>query len=94
MVRQCHENTCPVGIATQDENLRAKFTGAPEQVMQLFKFIAEDVRSYLQIFNVDSLDDLIGHADLLGLKVMDNNLPKSLHKLLRNAVSDLSLIHI
>ena len=55
MVRQCHENTCPVGIATQDENLRAKFTGAPEQVMQLFKFIAEDVRSYLQIFNVDSL---------------------------------------
>ena len=88
MVRHCHENTCPVGIATQDENLRAKFTGAPEQVMQLFKFIAEDVRSYLQIFNVDSLDDLIGHADLLGLKVMDNNLPKSLHKLLRNAVSD------
>ena len=38
MVRQCHENTCPVGIATQDENLRAKFPGAPEQVVQLFKF--------------------------------------------------------
>ena len=88
MVRQCHENTCPVGIATQDENLRAKFTGAPEQVMQLFRFIAEDVVSYLKIFNVESLDDLIGHADLLGLKVMDNNLPKSLHKLLVNAVSD------
>ncbi len=63
MVRQCHENTCPVGIATQDENLRAKFTGAPEQVMQLFKFIAEDVKSYLQIFNVDSLDDLIDYQD-------------------------------
>ena len=89
MVRQCHENTCPVGIATQDENLRAKFVGAPEQVMQLFKFIAEDIKSYLDIFNVSSLNDLIGHADLLGLKVMDNNLPKSLHKLLR-----LSLIHI
>ena len=88
MVRQCHENTCPVGIATQDENLRAKFVGAPEQVMQLFKFIAEDIKSYLDIFNVSSLTDLIGHADLLGLKVMDNNLPKSLHKLLRNAVSD------
>ena len=88
MVRQCHENTCPVGIATQDENLRAKFVGAPEQVMQLFKFIAEDIKSYLDIFNVSSLNDLIGHADLLGLKVMDNNLPKSLHKLLRNAVSD------
>ena len=88
MVRQCHENTCPVGIATQDEDLRAKFVGAPEQVMQLFKFIAEDIKSYLDIFNVSSLNDLIGHADLLGLKVMDNNLPKSLHKLLRNAVSD------
>ena len=56
--------------------------------MQLFKFIAEDIKSYLDIFNVSSLNDLIGHADLLGLKVMDNNLPKSLHKLLRNAVSD------
>ena len=47
MVRQCHENTCPVGIATQDENLRAKFPGAPEQVVQLFKFIANDVMAYL-----------------------------------------------
>ena len=57
MVRQCHENTCPVGIATQDENLRAKFTGAPEQVMQLFQFLAEDVQEYLQIFNVSELED-------------------------------------
>ena len=88
MVRQCHENTCPVGIATQDENLRAKFTGAPEQVMQLFQFLAEDVQEYLQIFNVSELEDLIGHADLLGLKVVDNNLPSSLHKLLVNAVPE------
>jgi glutamate synthase (NADPH/NADH) large chain len=88
MVRQCHENTCPVGIATQDENLRAKFTGAPEQVMQLFQFLAEDVQEYLQIFNVSELEDLIGHADLLGLKVLDNNLPISLHKLLVNAVPE------
>ena len=88
MVRQCHENTCPVGIATQDENLRAKFNGAPEQVMQLFTFLAEDVQNYLKLFNVDKLDDLIGHADLLGLKVLDNNLPSSLHKLLVNAVSE------
>ena len=88
MVRQCHENTCPVGIATQDENLRAKFTGAPELVMQLFKFLAEDVQKYLQIFNVTELEDLIGHADLLGLKVLDNNLPSSLHKLLKNAVPE------
>ena len=88
MVRQCHENTCPVGIATQDENLMAKFTGAPEQVMQLFQFLAEDVQEYLQIFNVSELEDLIGHADLLGLKVLDNNLPSSLHKLLVNAVPE------
>ena len=88
MVRQCHENTCPVGIATQDENLRAKFTGAPEQVMQLFQFLAEDVQEYLQIFNVSELEDLIGHANLLGLKVLDNNLPSSLHKLLVNAVPE------
>ena len=88
MVRQCHENTCPVGIATQDENLRAKFNGAPEQVMQLFTFLAEDVQNYLKLFNVDKLGDLIGHADLLGLKVLDNNLPSSLHKLLVNAVSE------
>ena len=88
MVRQCHENTCHVGIATQDENLRAKFTGAPEQVMQLFQFLAEDVQEYLQIFNVSELEDLIGHADLLGLKVLDNNLPSSLHKLLVNAVPE------
>ena len=87
MVRQCHENTCPVGIATQDENLRAKFNGAPEQVMQLFTFLAEDVQKYLRLFNVEKLDDLIGHADLLGLKVLNNNLPSSLHKLLVNAVA-------
>ena len=88
MVRQCHENTCPVGIATQDENLRAKFNGAPEQVMQLFTFLAEDVQKYLRLFNVEKLDDLIGHADLLGLKVLNNNLPSSLHKLLVNAVAE------
>ena len=88
MVRQCHENTCPVGIATQDENLRSKFSGAPEQVIQLFNFIAKDVERYLKIFNVKTLDDLIGHADLLGLKVVENNLPSSLHKILVNAVSD------
>ena len=53
MVRQCHENTCPVGIATQDENLRAKFPGAPEQVVQLFRFIANDITSFLDELNLD-----------------------------------------
>ena len=84
MVRQCHENTCPVGIATQDENLRAKFSGAPEQVIQLFNFIANDVISYLEKFNVSNIDDLLGRADLLGLKISNNNLSKSLHKILMN----------
>ena len=84
MVRQCHENTCPVGIATQDENLRAKFPGAPEQVIQLFNFIANDVISYLEKFNVSNIDDLLGRADLLGLKISNNNLSKSLHKILMN----------
>jgi glutamate synthase domain-containing protein 2/glutamate synthase domain-containing protein 1/glutamate synthase domain-containing protein 3 len=84
MVRQCHENTCPVGIATQDKNLRAKFPGAPEQVIQLFNFIANDVISYLEKFNVGNIDDLLGRADLLGLKISNNNLSKSLHKILMN----------
>ena len=103
MVRQCHENTCPVGIATQDENLRAKFSGAPEQVIQLFNFIANDVISYLEKFNVSNIDDLLGRADLLGLKISNNNLSKSLHKILMNFsieekhpgfIRHLSLIHI
>ena len=84
MVRQCHENTCPVGIATQDENLRAKFPGAPEQVVQLFKFIANDVMAYLDKFGVNDIQDLLGRADLLGLKISNSDLSKSLHKILMN----------
>ena len=84
MVRQCHENTCPVGIATQDENLRAKFPGAPEQVVQLFRFIAKDIIAFLDELNLPKLDDLRGRADLLGLKISKNDLSKSLHKLLMN----------
>ena len=84
MVRQCHENTCPVGIATQDENLRAKFPGAPEQVVQLFKFIANDVMAYLDKFGVNDIEDLLGRADLLGLKISNSDLSKSLHKILMN----------
>ena len=47
MVRQCHSNTCPVGVCTQDESLRAKFTGSPDKVVNLMSFIAEDVREIL-----------------------------------------------
>ena len=84
MVRQCHENTCPVGIATQDENLRAKFPGAPEQVVQLFRYIANDITSFLDELNLDNLENLRGRADLLGLKISNNDLSKSLHRLLMN----------
>ena len=84
MVRQCHENTCPVGIATQDKNLRAKFPGAPEQVVQLFNFIANDVMAYLDKFGVNNIEDLLGRADLLGLKISNSDLSKSLHKILMN----------
>ena len=84
MVRQCHENTCPVGIATQDKNLRAKFPGAPEQVVQLFNFIANDVMAYIDKFGVNDIEDLLGRADLLGLKISNSDLSKSLHKILMN----------
>ncbi len=65
MVRQCHENTCPVGIATQREDLRAKFTGAAEQVVVLFRLVAEEVRRHLAGLGARSLDEVIGRADFL-----------------------------
>ncbi len=65
MVRQCHSNTCPVGVCTQDPELRKKFTGTPEKVVNLFSFIAEEVRDILAGLGFKSLDDVIGRADLL-----------------------------
>ena len=65
MVRQCHSNTCPVGICTQDERLRAKFTGNPEKVINLMTFIAEEVRDILARLGVRSLDEVIGRTELL-----------------------------
>ena len=65
MVRQCHSNTCPVGVCTQDEALRAKFTGTPEKVINLFTFIAEEVREILGSLGVRSLQDIVGRTDLL-----------------------------
>ncbi len=65
MVRQCHSNTCPVGVCVQDERLRAKFTGTPEKVINLMTFIAEEVREILSRLGVRTLDELIGRTDLL-----------------------------
>ncbi|CAA7616276.1 glutamate synthase, large subunit [Magnetospirillum sp. LM-5] len=65
MVRQCHSNTCPVGVCTQDPELRARFTGSPEKVVNLFTFIAEEVREILASLGARSLDEIVGRTDLL-----------------------------
>ncbi len=65
MVRQCHSNTCPVGVCTQDEKLRDKFVGTPEKVINLMTFIAEEVREVLARLGVRSLDEVVGRTELL-----------------------------
>ena len=65
MVRQCHSNTCPVGVCVQDESLRQKFTGTAEKVVNLFSFIAEEVREILADLGVADLRAIIGRTDLL-----------------------------
>ena len=65
MVRQCHSNTCPVGVCTQDEDLRKKFTGTPEKVVNLFTFIAEEVREILASLGFKNLNEIVGRTDLL-----------------------------
>jgi glutamate synthase (NADPH/NADH) large chain len=65
MVRQCHSDTCPVGICTQNENLRKKFTGTPEKVVNLFTFVAEEVREILASLGFTNLNEVIGRTDLL-----------------------------
>jgi len=65
MVRQCHSNTCPVGVCTQDEALRAKFAGSPEKVISLFSFVAEEVREILAALGFRRMEDIIGRTDLL-----------------------------
>jgi len=65
MVRQCQSNTCPVGVCTQDESLRAKFTGSADKVVNLITFYATEVREILASIGARSLDDVIGRADLL-----------------------------
>ena len=65
MVRQCHSNTCPVGVCTQDDKLREKFTGTPEKIVNLFNFIAKEVRQILAELGFKSLNEIIGRTDLL-----------------------------
>ena len=65
MMRKCHLNTCPVGVATQDPVLRAKFTGKPEHVVNYFFFVAEEARQIMAQLGIRKFDELIGRADLL-----------------------------
>jgi len=68
MMRKCHLNTCPVGVATQDPELRKKFTGQPEHVVNFFFFIADEVREYMAQLGIRKFDELIGRSDLLGMQ--------------------------
>jgi glutamate synthase domain-containing protein 2/glutamate synthase domain-containing protein 1/glutamate synthase domain-containing protein 3 len=65
MMRKCHLNTCPVGIATQDPDLRQKFTGAPEHVVNFFFYVAEDLRRHMARLGFRTLDEMIGRVDCL-----------------------------
>ncbi|MEI7967709.1 MAG: glutamate synthase-related protein [Betaproteobacteria bacterium] len=68
MMRKCHLNTCPVGVATQDPELRKRFRGQPEHVVNYFFFVAEEVRGYMAQLGIRRFEDLIGRSDLLDMK--------------------------
>jgi glutamate synthase (NADPH/NADH) large chain/glutamate synthase (ferredoxin) len=68
MMRKCHLNTCPVGVATQDPVLRKKFSGKPEHVVNFFFFIAEEVRQIMAQLGIAKFDDMIGRSDLLDMR--------------------------
>jgi glutamate synthase (NADPH) large chain len=67
-MRKCHLNTCPVGVATQDPELRKRFTGQPEHVVNYFFFVAEEVRELMAQVGISKFDDLIGRTDLLDMR--------------------------
>ena len=71
MMRKCNTNTCPVGVATQDERLRSRFTGKAEYVINYFTFLAEQVREYLSEMGVKKLKDIIGRTDLIEVHADD-----------------------
>ena len=79
MMRKCHLNTCPVGVATQNEELRKKFVGRSEYLVNYFNFLAEEVREHLAALGFKSLDEVIGRADLL--KYMKSDTNKKVEKL-------------
>ncbi len=68
MMRVCNLNTCPVGVATQDEKLRARFRGKPEYVMNFMKFIAQELREYMARLGFRSIDEMVGHTEFIRIK--------------------------
>jgi glutamate synthase (NADPH/NADH) large chain len=68
MMRKCHLNTCPVGVATQDPVLRQKFTGQPEHVVNYFFFVAEEARELMAQMGIRKFSDLTGRSDLLDMR--------------------------
>ncbi len=73
MMRKCHLNTCPVGVATQDPKLRERFRGRAEYVINYMKFVAEEMREYLSEMGMHSMDDVIGRTDLIVTRNFDTN---------------------
>lgn len=72
MMRKCHLNTCPVGVATQDPLLRSRFKGKPEHVINYFKFMAKEIREIMAQLGVRKFDDLIGRTDMLAVRNLDH----------------------
>ena len=64
-MRKCHQNTCPVGVATQNEELRKRFHGRSEYLVNFFTFLAQEVREYLAEMGFTKMDDIIGRTDLI-----------------------------
>lgn len=73
MMRKCHLNTCPVGIATQDEKLRELFTGKPEHVINMFMFMAEELREYMAQLGFRTINEMVGQSKMLQSKIVAGN---------------------
>ncbi len=97
MMRVCNLDTCPVGVATQNPELRKRFTGKPEYVVNFMRFIAEELREYMAKLGVKTLDELVGRTDFLEPKQVENSGHSSkvdLSKILDNPyVKEASKIH-
>ena len=97
MRRKCHQNTCPVGVATQNEELRKRFRGRSEYLVNFFTFLAQEVREYLAEIGVERLDDIIGRTDLI-VRKPDDGIKKhqliSFDKLLARVDNEAAIRHV